>query len=151
MSGKVTTSQKNGDVTGENGRLDEPAEVITRGNQLAVVNMNMAWATPGLSVDAKVDGKGHLSVIDLPTSRWRRDAPRHRGGASTFKKSFNFCFWRKPAGVSLGTRTFGLGHQLCGQASYLRALPGRRCCSSPTRAAARSCRVCGSRSSPWIS
>ncbi|MFC3695744.1 hypothetical protein [Chenggangzhangella methanolivorans] len=69
MSGKVTTLQKNGDVTGEDGRLDQPAEVIIRGNQLIVVNMDMAWATPGLSVNTKVDGKNNLSMIDLPASR----------------------------------------------------------------------------------
>jgi hypothetical protein len=29
----------------------------------------MAWATPRLSVNTKVDGKSNLSVIDLPNSR----------------------------------------------------------------------------------
>lgn len=66
MNGKVTTLQKNGDVTGEDGRLDQPAEVIIRGDQLIVVSMDMAWATPGLSVNTVVDGKNNLSVIDLP-------------------------------------------------------------------------------------
>lgn len=63
--GNVTTLQKNGDSTGADGTLDQPAEVILRGNQLVVVNMDMAWATPGLSVNTQVDLHNNLSVIDL--------------------------------------------------------------------------------------
>jgi len=63
--GNITTLQENGDVTGENGGLDQPAEVILRNDQLIIVNMDMAWAAPGLSVNKKVDGKYNLSVIDL--------------------------------------------------------------------------------------
>lgn len=63
--GKVSTLQKNGDSTGADGTLDQPAEVILRGNELVIVNMDMAWATPGLSVNTKVDLDNNLSVIDL--------------------------------------------------------------------------------------
>ncbi|MBW1250640.1 SMP-30/gluconolactonase/LRE family protein [Pseudomonas tolaasii] len=65
-TGHVTTLQKNGDTTGANGELDQPAEVIQRGNELVIVNMDMAWATPGLSVNTQVDTFNNLSVIDLP-------------------------------------------------------------------------------------
>lgn len=64
-AGNVTTMQKNGDVTGENGRLDQPAEVILRGDDLIIVNMDMAWATEGLSVNTKVDGEYNLAYIPL--------------------------------------------------------------------------------------
>jgi sugar lactone lactonase YvrE len=63
--GTVTTLQKNGDVTGEKGMLDQPAEVIIRDDKLIVVNMDMAWASEGLSVNTQVDGKYNLAVIDL--------------------------------------------------------------------------------------
>ncbi len=63
--GDVTPLQKNGDATGANGRLDQPAEVILRGDELIIVNMDMAWATPGLSVNTEVDGEYNLAVIDL--------------------------------------------------------------------------------------
>lgn len=64
--GHVTTLHKNGDNNGADGSLDQPAEVILRGNQLIIVNMDMAWATPGLSVNKQVDDRYNLSVIDLP-------------------------------------------------------------------------------------
>ncbi|MFJ9993538.1 SMP-30/gluconolactonase/LRE family protein [Pseudomonas putida] len=64
--GKVTTLQKNGDSTGADGTLDQPAEVIMRGDQLVIVNMDMAWATPGLSVNTEVDTQSNLVAIDLP-------------------------------------------------------------------------------------
>ena len=63
--GNVTTLQKNGDVTGANGGLDQPAEVILRGNELIVVNMDMAWATRGIAVNTEVDGEYNLAVIHL--------------------------------------------------------------------------------------
>jgi len=63
--GTVTTLQKNNDVTGERGMLDQPAEVIIRDNNLIIVNMDMAWASEGLSVNTQVDGKYNLAVIDL--------------------------------------------------------------------------------------
>ena len=63
--GNVTTLQKNGDVTGANGGLDQPAEVILRGRELIIVNMDMAWAAPELSVNKKVDSAHNLAVIYL--------------------------------------------------------------------------------------
>ncbi len=63
--GNVNTLQKNGDLTGANGGLDQPAEVILRNNQLIIVNMDMAWASEGLSVNTKVDGDYNLAVIEL--------------------------------------------------------------------------------------
>lgn len=64
-NGRVTTLHRNADNDGADGSLDQPAEVILRGNQLIVVNMDMAWATPGLSVNTRVDDRFNLSVIDL--------------------------------------------------------------------------------------
>lgn len=71
-SGRVTTLQKNGDTTGANGELDQPAEVLIRGNELLIVNMDMAWATPGLSVNTEVDTQNNLAVIDLPPTSVRK-------------------------------------------------------------------------------
>lgn len=64
-NGRVKSLQKNGDTSGANGQLDQPAEVIVRGDELIIVNMDMAWATPGLSVNTKADLKHNLSKIDL--------------------------------------------------------------------------------------
>lgn len=63
--GRVTTLHRNGDSDGADGSFDQPAEVILRGDQLIVVNMDMAWATPGLSVNTRIDDRSNLSVIDL--------------------------------------------------------------------------------------
>lgn len=64
-NGKVTILQQNGDTDGSDGTLDQPAEVILRGNELIIVNMDMAWATPNLSVNTKVDSEFNLSKIDI--------------------------------------------------------------------------------------
>lgn len=64
-SGRVTTLQKNGDTTGANGELDEPVEIIVRGDQLLVVNMDIAWLTPG-AVNTETDSENNMAVIDLP-------------------------------------------------------------------------------------
>ncbi|EGK00206.1 SMP-30/gluconolactonase/LRE family protein [Dysgonomonas gadei] len=64
-NGKVTTLQINGDTDGADGNLDQPAEVELRGNELIIVNMDMAWATKGISVNTEVDLKHNLSKIDL--------------------------------------------------------------------------------------
>ncbi|WCT14323.1 SMP-30/gluconolactonase/LRE family protein [Mucilaginibacter jinjuensis] len=66
MQGQVVTLQRNGDEDGKNGLLDQPAEVVLRGNELIIVNMDMAWATPGLSVNKTVNLQHYLSKIDLP-------------------------------------------------------------------------------------
>jgi len=66
MQGHVITLHKNGDSTGEDGSLDQPCEVIIRGNELIIVNMDMAWAVPQhLQVDTEVDQPYTLSVIQL--------------------------------------------------------------------------------------
>jgi sugar lactone lactonase YvrE len=63
--GRVTTLQINEDTNGADGKLDQPAEVLIRGNELIIVNMDMAWATPGLSVNTAVDLEHNLAVIRL--------------------------------------------------------------------------------------
>jgi len=66
MLGNVITLHKNGDTTGANGLLDQPCEVIIRGDELIIVNMDMAWAVPAnLQVDREVDTPYTLSVIKL--------------------------------------------------------------------------------------
>lgn len=67
--GRITTLHRNGDADGSDGSLDQPAEVLLRGNQLIIVNMDMSWATPGLSANTRVDDKYNLSVIDLGPAR----------------------------------------------------------------------------------
>lgn len=64
-NGKVTTLHQNGDTDGADGKLDQPAEVALRGNELIIVNMDMAWATPNLSVNTKVDTLYNLSKLNL--------------------------------------------------------------------------------------
>ena len=66
MQGNVTTLHKNGDTDGADGSLDQPCEVIIRGKELILVNMDMAWAVPAaLQVDTEVDQPYTLSVIKL--------------------------------------------------------------------------------------
>lgn len=64
MNGKVQTLHKNGDTIGANGSLDEPCEVIVRGNELIIVNMDMPFENPHL-VNTKIDKPYTLSVIRL--------------------------------------------------------------------------------------
>jgi len=64
MNGKVQTLHKNGDTNGANGSLDEPCEVIVRGNELIIVNMDMPFENPHL-VNTKIDKPYTLSVIRL--------------------------------------------------------------------------------------
>lgn len=64
--GKVSTLHVNGDTDGADGSLDQPAEVLIRGNELIVVNMDIAWLTPpGVSVNSEVDAPYTISVIRL--------------------------------------------------------------------------------------
>ena len=65
MNGKVQTLHKNGDTNGANGLLDEPCEVIVRGNELIIINMDMPFENPHL-VNTKIDKPYTLSVIRLP-------------------------------------------------------------------------------------
>lgn len=77
--GRVSTLQKNGDTTGADGQLDQPAEVAIRGDELIVVNMDLAWATRGLSVNQQVDTENNLAVIALPEPRQAHDMPSGEG------------------------------------------------------------------------
>jgi len=64
MNGKVQTLHKNGDTNGASGLLDEPCEVIVRGNELIIVNMDMPFENPHL-INTKIDKPYTLSVITL--------------------------------------------------------------------------------------
>ncbi len=65
-SGNVETLHKNGDTDGQDGSLDQPAEVIIRDDQLIIVNMDMPWNDPtGLLVNTRIDQPYTLSVIPL--------------------------------------------------------------------------------------
>lgn len=63
LDGKVTTIVRNGDTTGADGGLDQPCEVIVRGDELIVVNMDMPF--DGI-VNTKFDKPYTLSVVKLP-------------------------------------------------------------------------------------
>jgi len=64
MNGKVQTLHKNGDTDGVDGLLDEPCEVIIRGNELIIVNMDMPFENPHL-INTTIDKPYTLSVIRL--------------------------------------------------------------------------------------
>jgi sugar lactone lactonase YvrE len=67
MDGTVHLLHQNGDTDGSDGSLDEPAEVILRGNELIVVNMDMPWEDPqDLLTNSTIDRPYTISVIDLP-------------------------------------------------------------------------------------
>ncbi|MCP4401137.1 MAG: hypothetical protein GY801_28045 [bacterium] len=66
MQGNVTTLHQNGDTDGSGGALDQPCEVIVRGSELLVVNMDMPWEDPDdLLVNTKIDQPYTISVIQL--------------------------------------------------------------------------------------
>jgi len=62
MSGNVTTVSSNGNTDGRNGLIDQPCEVIVRGKDLIIVNMDMPFE--GI-VNTKFDKPWTLSVIKL--------------------------------------------------------------------------------------
>ncbi len=62
MDGNVETLHENGYSDGNNGLLDEPCEVIVRGGELIIVNMDMPFENPHL-VNTKIDKPYTLSVI----------------------------------------------------------------------------------------
>lgn len=69
MKGNVQTLHKNPDSDGADGSLDQPCEVLIRGNELIVVNMDMPWEdTTGLLVNTKIDEPYTISVIQLTRS-----------------------------------------------------------------------------------
>ncbi len=66
MKGNVRTLHKNGDTDGADGSLDQPCEVLVRGNELIVVNMDMPWNDPtGLLINTKIDKPYTISTIPL--------------------------------------------------------------------------------------
>ena len=66
MTGNVRTLHKNGDTDGADGSLDQPAEVIVRGKELIIVNMDMPWDDPhGFLTNTRIDRPYTLSVIPL--------------------------------------------------------------------------------------
>jgi len=66
MKGNVQTLHKNPDTDGAGGSLDQPCEVLIRGNELIVINMDMPWEdSTGLLVNTKIDEPYTISVISL--------------------------------------------------------------------------------------
>ncbi len=66
MKGNVHTLHKNPDTDGADGSLDQPCEVLIRGNELIVINMDMPWEDPtGLLVNTKIDEPYTILVIPL--------------------------------------------------------------------------------------
>jgi DNA-binding beta-propeller fold protein YncE len=62
MDASITTVSSNGNTDGRNGLIDQPCEVIVRGNDLIIVNMDMPFK--GI-VNTKFDKPWSLSVIKL--------------------------------------------------------------------------------------
>ena len=66
MNGNVMTLYKNSDTDEADGSLDQPSEVLLRGNDLIVVNMGMTWEdTAGMFVNTRIDAPYTISVIPL--------------------------------------------------------------------------------------
>ena len=64
MNGNVSTVYENGDTDGSEGSFDQPCEVIVRGNELIVVNMDMYFESEWLK-NTKIDKPFTLSKFDL--------------------------------------------------------------------------------------
>ena len=64
LQGNVETLHSNGDTDGADGSLDEPCEVLVRGRELIVVNMDMPWESD-LLTNTKIDKPYTVSVLDL--------------------------------------------------------------------------------------
>ncbi len=64
MEGNIRTLHKNPDTDGADGSLDQPCEVLLRGNELIVINMDMWWECEWL-VNKAIDKPYTVSVIDL--------------------------------------------------------------------------------------
>ena len=62
LDGKLENLWQNGDCTGEGNMLDQPCEVLVRGNELIVVDFDMPF--PGL-LNSKFDKPHTLHVINL--------------------------------------------------------------------------------------
>lgn len=64
MQGNVETIHQNGDTDGTDGLLDQPCEVLLRGNELIVINMDMYFESD-LLVNTRIDKPYTVSAIDL--------------------------------------------------------------------------------------
>jgi len=64
MKGRVRTLHTNPDTDGTGGLLDQPCEVLVRGNELIVINMDMPWESD-LLFNKKIDRPYTVSVIPL--------------------------------------------------------------------------------------
>ncbi len=64
MEGNVTTIHKNGDTTGADGSLDQPCEVLERGDELIVISMDMPWESD-LLTNSEIDEPYTVSAITL--------------------------------------------------------------------------------------
>ena len=64
LQGNVTTIHSNGDTDGADGSLDQPCEVLIRGRELIVINMDMPWESD-LLTNTRIDKPYTVSVIDL--------------------------------------------------------------------------------------
>ncbi|HOX39932.1 MAG TPA: SMP-30/gluconolactonase/LRE family protein [Candidatus Brocadiia bacterium] len=64
--GGIATVHENGDTSGADGGLDQPCEVIVRGRELIVINMDM-WFESQWLVNKGIDAPDTISVIVLPT------------------------------------------------------------------------------------
>jgi len=64
MDGNVTTLHQNGDTDGADGSLDQPCEVLERGNELIIINMDMPWESDTLT-NTKIDKPYTVSAIRL--------------------------------------------------------------------------------------
>ncbi|HOD81114.1 MAG: SMP-30/Gluconolaconase/LRE-like region [Planctomycetes bacterium ADurb.Bin126] len=65
MDGKVATLHSNGNTDGADGSLDQPCEVLVRGNECIVVNMDMPWDSD-LLTNKKIDKPFTVSTIAIP-------------------------------------------------------------------------------------
>lgn len=62
--GKIEVLHKNGDTNGENGELDQPAEVVLRGNELIIINMDLGEYS-STDVNTKPDEPYTISALNL--------------------------------------------------------------------------------------
>ncbi len=65
MDGTIATLHSNGDTDGADGSLDQPCEVLVRGNECIVVNMDMPWESD-LLTNKKIDKPFTVSTIAIP-------------------------------------------------------------------------------------
>jgi hypothetical protein len=68
MHGNVSTLCRNGDTDGADGALDQPCEVLVRGDELIVINMDMVFPSE-LLTNTTVERPFTLSTIALSPAR----------------------------------------------------------------------------------